>query len=71
MARAESRFVCQSCGAMHPKWAGKCDDCGAWNTLVEEASRVSAPKGLGGGKGGRPLHFFGLQGDAQATARRA
>jgi DNA repair protein RadA/Sms len=71
MARAESRFVCQSCGAVHPKWAGKCDDCGAWNTLVEEATRASAPKGLGGGKGGRPLAFVGLQGDAQATARRA
>jgi len=71
MARAESRFVCQSCGAVHPKWAGKCDDCGAWNTLVEEATRASAPKGLGGGKGGRPLAFVGLQGDAKATARRA
>ena len=71
MARAESRYVCQSCGAVHPKWAGKCDDCGAWNTLVEEAARVSAPKGLGGGKGGRPLQFVGLHGDAQATARRA
>ncbi|MDE2630701.1 MAG: DNA repair protein RadA [Alphaproteobacteria bacterium] len=70
MARAESRYVCQSCGAVHPKWAGKCDECGAWNTLVEEASRPSAPKGLGG-KGGRPLAFVGLQGDASAVARRA
>ncbi|MGH6999896.1 MAG: DNA repair protein RadA [Stellaceae bacterium] len=71
MARAESRYVCQSCGAVHPKWTGKCDDCGAWNSLVEEAVRASAPKGLGGGKGGRALAFVGLQGDAQATARRA
>ncbi|HEV2161325.1 MAG TPA: DNA repair protein RadA [Stellaceae bacterium] len=71
MARAESRYVCQSCGAVHPKWAGKCDDCGAWNSLVEEAMRTSAPKGLGGGKGGRPLQFVGLDGDALATARRA
>ena len=71
MARAESRYVCQSCGAVHPKWAGKCDDCGAWNSLAEETVRASAPKGLGGGKGGRPLQFVGLHGDAQATARRA
>jgi DNA repair protein RadA/Sms len=70
MARAEHRYVCQSCGAVHPKWAGKCDDCGAWNTLVEEAARASAPKGLSG-KGGRPLAFVGLQGDASAVARRA
>jgi DNA repair protein RadA/Sms len=36
MARAAPAFVCQSCGAAHPKWSGRCDDCGAWNTLVEE-----------------------------------
>ena len=29
-------FVCNSCGAMQPKWSGKCPDCGAWNTLAEE-----------------------------------
>ncbi len=70
MARAESRYVCQSCGAVHPKWAGKCDDCGAWNSLVEEAVRAGAPRGLGGGKNGRPLQFVGLQGNADAAARR-
>ncbi|WP_203293503.1 DNA repair protein RadA [Maricaulis parjimensis] len=43
MARADSVFVCQSCGSTHSKWAGKCDDCGEWNTLVEEAP--SAPLG--------------------------
>jgi DNA repair protein RadA/Sms len=71
MARAENRFVCQSCGAAFPKWAGKCDACGAWNSLVEETARVSGPpKGLGGGAKGRALSFVGLAGDAQATARR-
>src|SRR3954468_14350027 len=32
-------FVCQECGSQAPKWAGRCNDCGAWNSLVEE--RVS------------------------------
>src|SRR6266566_1592304 len=32
-------FVCQECGAQAPKWAGRCNECGAWNSLVEE--RVS------------------------------
>ena len=51
MARAENRYVCQSCGAAYPKWAGKCDACGAWNSLVEEAARSSGPpKGLGAAK---------------------
>jgi DNA repair protein RadA/Sms len=29
-------FVCQECGAQAPKWAGRCNECGAWNSLVEE-----------------------------------
>ena len=29
-------FVCQKCGYEAPKWAGKCPDCGEWNSLVEE-----------------------------------
>ncbi|MGE0393006.1 MAG: DNA repair protein RadA [Vicinamibacterales bacterium] len=29
-------FVCQECGAQSPKWAGRCADCGAWNSFVEE-----------------------------------
>src|SRR5215213_7572511 len=29
-------FACQECGAQSPKWLGRCADCGAWNSLVEE-----------------------------------
>ena len=36
MARSASQYHCQSCGTVSPKWAGKCDACGGWNTLVEE-----------------------------------
>jgi DNA repair protein RadA/Sms len=35
MARAQSRFVCQACGADYPRWEGQCRSCSAWNTLVE------------------------------------
>lgn len=35
MAKTKSRFVCQQCGASFPKWAGRCDNCGAWNSLLE------------------------------------
>jgi DNA repair protein RadA/Sms len=34
---AKHRFVCQVCGAVYPKWTGKCENCGSWNSLVEEA----------------------------------
>ena len=37
MARARTMFVCQQCGARSPKWTGKCEQCGQWNSLVEQA----------------------------------
>lgn len=36
MAKSKSVFVCQECGGSHPKWAGKCEHCGSWNSLIEE-----------------------------------
>ncbi|MGY6634253.1 MAG: DNA repair protein RadA [Alkalilacustris sp.] len=46
MARAAPRFTCTACGGVHSKWAGRCDACGAWNTLVEEAPLGAGPKGM-------------------------
>lgn len=37
MAKTRSSFVCQNCGASYPKWVGKCENCGEWNSLVEQA----------------------------------
>ena len=50
MAKSASQFVCQSCGAIHPKWSGRCDECHSWNSIVEE-SMETTPKGLTSGKG--------------------
>lgn len=36
MVKFKTIFVCQNCGANYPKWTGKCDNCGEWNTLVEQ-----------------------------------
>ncbi len=36
MAKLRTTFVCQQCGAHHSKWTGKCDNCGEWNSLVEQ-----------------------------------
>ena len=68
MARAKSLFVCQDCGATHPKWAGQCEGCGAWNTLNEEQISDSAPKGLSSGKGSK-INFVGLQGSEACPPR--
>lgn len=61
MARKSVTYVCQSCGATHSKWSGKCDSCDEWNSLTEEQSSESAPKGLGKAKG-RKIEFVGLKG---------
>lgn len=37
MAKPKYRFVCQSCGYTASKWMGRCPECGAWDSLVEEA----------------------------------
>ncbi len=40
---ARSLFVCQNCGAVAPRWTGKCAACGEWNTIVEEAQAAAVP----------------------------
>jgi DNA repair protein RadA/Sms len=40
MARAHSSYVCQNCGAITQRWQGKCEACGEWNTIVEEAAAL-------------------------------
>lgn len=54
----KSIFSCQTCGAQAPKWLGRCPECGAWNSFVEEliekpgkaGERTGAAPPLGGGR---------------------
>jgi DNA repair protein RadA/Sms len=41
-------FVCQECGAQSPKWLGRCAECGAWNSLVEERPAEPSTAAAGG-----------------------
>lgn len=50
MSKAKFAYVCQSCGARFPQWAGQCSECSAWNSLVEE--RSIAPRATSRGSGG-------------------
>lgn len=36
MSKLQSKYVCQACAYESPRWAGKCPNCGGWNTFVEE-----------------------------------
>ena len=52
MAKTAS-FTCSACGAAHSRWSGRCDGCGEWNTIVEEAPLSVGPasKSLGAKRG--------------------
>jgi DNA repair protein RadA/Sms len=65
MARRSTIYVCQQCGAVHPKWSGRCDACLGWNTLVEEVA--DEPRGTA--KRGRSLAFVPLDGASGPLSR--
>jgi len=69
VARTASSYVCQECGASQPKWSGRCDACGGWNTLVEEIAAGGPPTGLSG-KRGRKIAFSPLDGEIVPVVRR-
>jgi len=45
MAKPSTTFACTACGASHARWSGRCDACGAWNTIQEEAPLSAGPAG--------------------------
>ena len=67
MAKHSALFVCQACGSTYPKWSGKCEACGEWNTIVEE--KQEARPGAARKPGGR-VTFVGLAGEAAPPPRR-
>jgi DNA repair protein RadA/Sms len=42
-------YACQNCGAQSPKWLGRCPECSAWNSFVEESAAPEPPARAGGG----------------------
>lgn len=73
MAKARTQFVCQACGSVHNRWAGKCDSCGEWNTIVEDdpgAGIGGAPASLAVRKG-RPVALATLSGEIEEAPRVA
>ena len=69
MARKAVNYVCQECGASSSKWSGRCEGCGKWNTLAEEAAPEVTPKGLGTKKGHK-IQFQGLRGKTEHPPRQ-
>src|SRR5437667_478070 len=64
--RPSTVFVCQECGSQSPKWLGRCADCGAWNSLVEE--RAPSEDAGGGAAGAHRYAPAGASGGARLYA---
>src|SRR5262245_26786606 len=76
MAKSRVQFLCNSCGSVHPKWMGKCPDCGAWDSLEEykaptHDARKEGAIGLGGAtsdvtRGAEPVAIAQIDADDDA-----
>ena len=44
MAKDRAIYICQSCGAITPRWLGRCEDCGKWNTIQQEKQHQARPQ---------------------------
>ncbi len=72
MAKTRVQFVCQNCGSVHTRWAGRCEACGEWNTLVEEGTTGgigSGPQSLRSPRKGRPVALTSLAGEIEDAPR--
>ncbi len=65
-------FTCTNCGTVHSKWSGRCDSCGEWNSIVEEAPLSQGPgaKSLGATRG-TPVPLASLAATENAPSRTA
>ncbi|MBR2033271.1 MAG: DNA repair protein RadA [Alphaproteobacteria bacterium] len=62
-------YVCNQCGSVYPKWQGKCDSCGEWNTIEEEKLQGGGFSILPNKKKGEMIEFVPLSGNAQTYDR--
>lgn len=69
MAKAAPSFTCSACGAVHRKWAGRCDACGAWNSISEDAPLSTGPAARALSAKGRVVALGTLDCDAPPPPR--
>ncbi len=61
LAKKRTVHACQSCGAQHPQWHGRCPDCGQWDSLIEETyAPPSGPPGSRRSAKGPPVGLAAL-----------
>jgi DNA repair protein RadA/Sms len=50
MSKIKTTYICNECGANYPRWMGRCEACGNWNTIIEEIIEESGYKKKTGAK---------------------
>lgn len=69
MAKQRSQYVCQQCAATYSKWSGRCDSCGEWNSLVEQAVEAAGASAVAkSAQAGKALAAQGLDGPSEEAA---
>ncbi len=70
MVKSKTLFACQQCGTTYPKWTGKCDNCGEWNSLVEQALASSGKSAVARSSGSilKPQTMHAIE-SSDASAR--
>lgn len=74
MAKVKTQFVCQACGNISNRWAGKCEACGEWNTIIEDdpvAGIGGGPASLRSPRKGRAVTLTKLSGEIEEAPRIA
>lgn len=73
MAKRSTSFICQACGAVYQRWQGRCEACGEWNSIAEEATGEANAAPVAGGarlKKGRVIQLEGLAGTPMDAPRQ-
>jgi DNA repair protein RadA/Sms len=69
MPKTHTQYVCQQCGRTSARPIGRCPQCGAWNSMVEEVVQATAPVSRGSGRGltgaSKPRRLSEIEGDAE------
>ena len=71
MAKAKKRYVCTNCGAVTPRWEGKCPECGEWDTLTEDAPATVFSRKHDLSSGGRGIEFIPLNKPTELPVRKS
>lgn len=67
MAKLQTKYLCGECGASYPRWSGRCEQCGSWNSLTEEITEIGVAHKI---KSARPAKVVKLSDIKDVSCQR-